>query len=178
MSQLKEQVAIVTGAAGGIGSAVAKLFAAKGAALALVDLAYSAGEEIAAQIRDSGGQAGFVAADVTQADQVAAAVQTTRDAYGKLTILANCVGILRQGRGKTDSAAQTAVIKEHCYILLPILELHTVRLHYIQFIFVCLPRRQDSEGNIAFRKHFEGFAIHGRFRQPCPPSTGGSLPEN
>jgi NAD(P)-dependent dehydrogenase (short-subunit alcohol dehydrogenase family) len=98
VSQLKEQVAIVAGAAGGIGSAVAKLFAAEGAALVLVDLPNSAGEEIAAQIRDSGGQAAFVPADITQADQVAAAVQTTLDTYGKLTILANCVGILRQGR--------------------------------------------------------------------------------
>lgn len=59
------QVAVVTGAASGIGAATAERLAAEGAAVVLADIADGAGEAVAAGIRDRGGAAAFVSADVS-----------------------------------------------------------------------------------------------------------------
>jgi NAD(P)-dependent dehydrogenase (short-subunit alcohol dehydrogenase family) len=98
MPQLHEQVAIVTGAAGGIGAAIARLFAAEGAAVALVDNNVARGEAVAAAITDTGGTARFFACDITDADQVQTTVERVLAGLGKLTLLVNAAGILRQGR--------------------------------------------------------------------------------
>jgi NAD(P)-dependent dehydrogenase (short-subunit alcohol dehydrogenase family) len=98
MSQLKDHVALVSGGAGGIGSAIARLLAQEGAAVALVDVAGSSGEMLTQQIRAEGGQATFIAANLTQASQAAMAVEKTVQAFGKLSILVNAIGLLRNGR--------------------------------------------------------------------------------
>lgn len=98
MSQLKDQVALVSGGAGGIGSAIAKLLAQEGAAVGVVDRPESNGLAVAQQIRGEGGQAVFIPADLTQAGQAALAVTKTLESYGKLTILVNAIGLLRNGR--------------------------------------------------------------------------------
>jgi NAD(P)-dependent dehydrogenase (short-subunit alcohol dehydrogenase family) len=87
------QVAIVTGGASGIGRAIARLFAAEGAKVALCDLNYSAGAATVAEIQSAGGTAMFVHADVTIESEVNFVVARTLDSFGDLSILVNNAGV-------------------------------------------------------------------------------------
>ncbi|MEI6361369.1 MAG: 3-oxoacyl-ACP reductase FabG [Actinomycetes bacterium] len=89
------RVAIITGAARGIGAAVASRLAADGLAVALLDLDQSAVDEAAAAITAAGGQAIGVAVDVTDTERVEAAVQTVAAELGAPTVLVNNAGIIR-----------------------------------------------------------------------------------
>ncbi|MBI4498259.1 MAG: glucose 1-dehydrogenase [Chloroflexi bacterium] len=93
MGTLDGKAAIITGAGSGIGQATAALFAREGACLVLADWHPEAGTEVAEAIRCAGGAAVFVRADVSQAADVAALVQTALDRYGRLDILFNNAGI-------------------------------------------------------------------------------------
>ena len=92
-SEFEGRVALVTGAAAGIGNAAARLFAERGARVALVDLPESAGQDAAEAIRKQGGDAFFVAADVASSDQVEAAVARTLEGFGRLDCAYNNAGI-------------------------------------------------------------------------------------
>ena len=95
--RLPEQVAIVTGAASGIALAVAKRFAAEGAAVMLADTSESAGEDAAEQIRAAGGRALFSRLDVSNADELKRVVERTLKEFSDLHILFNGAGILTYG---------------------------------------------------------------------------------
>jgi 3-oxoacyl-[acyl-carrier protein] reductase len=91
--RLHGEVALVTGAARGIGKAIASRFAAEGACVVISDAdAHEAGRT-AAEIEGSGGRARAIPLDVTQPDQIAAAMKGTFDAFGPLTIHVNNAGI-------------------------------------------------------------------------------------
>ena len=88
------QVAVITGAASGIGAATARLLAERGAAVVLADLPQSAGAALAAEIAaDSGAETRFVPTDVSDAAAVDRLVATARTAFGRIDILFNNAGI-------------------------------------------------------------------------------------
>ncbi|XHS80187.1 3-hydroxybutyrate dehydrogenase [Burkholderiaceae bacterium UC74_6] len=91
--QLKDKVAYVTGAASGIGKAIALLYAAEGAKVAVADLNLAAAQATAEEIRAAGGQAIGVAVDVTSEEQVNASVEATVAAFGGVDILVSNAGI-------------------------------------------------------------------------------------
>jgi NAD(P)-dependent dehydrogenase (short-subunit alcohol dehydrogenase family) len=87
--RLQDKIAIVTGAASGIGRAIAVRFAAEGARVVIDDVNDQGGEETAGLIRQRGGDAVYVHADVSQPEDVAKALQATVSAYGDPHILVN-----------------------------------------------------------------------------------------
>lgn len=93
MGELTGKVAIVTGASAGIGRAAARALAAEGAAVVLADRDVERGEETAAEIRDKGGTALFVATDVADDAQVAALLERTVRELGGLDLAFNNAGI-------------------------------------------------------------------------------------
>ena len=93
---LQDRVALITGAASGIGRAMALLFARQGAAVAVVDLDEAGVQDLASAIQTAGGQARAVVADVTRARDCSAAVEETIDAFHHLDILCNNAGIIRR----------------------------------------------------------------------------------
>ncbi|AMG31149.1 3-oxoacyl-ACP reductase [Grimontia hollisae] len=89
---LKDQVAIVTGAAAGIGRRIAEVFAEAGAKVVVSDLNLDAANEVASAINATGQHAIAVACNVTKEDDRIALVEQAITAFGKVTILANNAG--------------------------------------------------------------------------------------
>lgn len=99
MSQeLQGKVIIVTGAASGIGLASAKRIAAAGAKLIASDISEEAGQALANEVRDRGGEATFVRADVGVEAEVARLVDTAVEIYGRLDGAFNNAGIVQCGK--------------------------------------------------------------------------------
>ncbi|MEW6296904.1 MAG: 3-hydroxyacyl-CoA dehydrogenase [Thermodesulfobacteriota bacterium] len=88
-------VAVVTGGGSGLGEATARSLVAKGAKVAVLDLGSSKGAVVA---QDLGPNALFVAADVTDDEQLAAAISRTVEAFGALHVAVSCAGIATAGR--------------------------------------------------------------------------------
>lgn len=91
------KVALVTGAATGIGRQTALALAAAGARVVLADIAKAAGEESAHAVEAAGGRAMFVAGDISLNDDVARIVRTAVDAHGRLDCAFNNAGIAPRG---------------------------------------------------------------------------------
>ena len=93
MEPLNDKTIIVTGASSGFGEAIAIACAAEGARVSLVARRVAALERVAANIRAKGGLALVCPADVSDDDQVYAAVEKTREAFGSIDILVNNAGV-------------------------------------------------------------------------------------
>lgn len=91
--QLKDRVAIVTGAGQGIGASVAAAYAREGARVAVVDMNGEAAEKVAAAIVGAGGTAIGIACDVADRAQVEAAAVRVNAAWGRIDILVNNAGV-------------------------------------------------------------------------------------
>jgi NAD(P)-dependent dehydrogenase (short-subunit alcohol dehydrogenase family) len=91
--RLSGKVALVTGAANGMGQSEALIFAREGAKVAVADLLETEGRQVADKIKAAGGQAIFVKLDVASEAEWEKAVKATVDAFGKLDVLVNNAGI-------------------------------------------------------------------------------------
>ena len=104
------KVAVVTGGGSGIGRATAEILAARGAAVAVIDLAPDAGSETVEGIRKREGKALFYSVDVSQPKQVEAAVAEARSSFGPVDILVVSAGIQRYGNALTTNDEQWAEV--------------------------------------------------------------------
>ncbi|MBP8974040.1 MAG: 3-oxoacyl-ACP reductase FabG [Anaerolineae bacterium] len=97
-TRLAGRVALITGAGQGIGRAIALRFASEGAKVVALDVVPDGINAVVSEIKAAGGEALAVICDVTQREQVAAAVGAALDAFGQLDILCNNAGITRDAR--------------------------------------------------------------------------------
>jgi NAD(P)-dependent dehydrogenase (short-subunit alcohol dehydrogenase family) len=91
--RLKDKVAIITGAASGIGATCAQRFAQEGGKVVIVDMDDGAGQEVADLLSKEEGEAMYIHADVTKADEVQRMITETVDKHGRLDVLFNNAGI-------------------------------------------------------------------------------------
>lgn len=95
MDRFTGRVAVVTGAAQGIGAATARRLASEGATVAVLDLGVERTTDTVAAIRAAGGVADGYAVDVADAGSVTAAIDTVAAAYGRIDVLVNDAGVTR-----------------------------------------------------------------------------------
>ena len=91
--RLEGKVAIVSGAASGMGAATARRFAKEGARVVIADMLEDEGRQVASDITRANGSAEFMKLDVTSEDDWKAVVGATVDKFGKVDILVNNAGI-------------------------------------------------------------------------------------
>ncbi|MBU1053400.1 MAG: 3-oxoacyl-ACP reductase FabG [Proteobacteria bacterium] len=90
--RLKNKVAIITGAAGGIGLAIATMLSTEGASVVLTDVHKEGAEKGAEEINKSGGKALSIKVDVTSSNEVSEMVEKSIAKFGRVDILVNCHG--------------------------------------------------------------------------------------
>ena len=103
--RLKDKVAVITGGGSGIGYHTSLLFAKEGAAVVVVDINDTGGNQTVEAILDNGGQAVYVHADVSKAADCELMVQAAEATYGALHILFNNAGI---SHANDDDALNTS----------------------------------------------------------------------
>lgn len=104
--RLPDKVALITGAAGGIGRETSLLFAAEGARVVAVDVNDDEGAQTVDQVQAAGGEASYVHADVSSATDCEAMVRQAEEIYGKLDVLFNNAGIMMSDDGDAESTSE------------------------------------------------------------------------
>ena len=104
--RLADKVAIITGAASGMGKAAAELFASEGASIVVTDVAMKEGEETVIAIRDAGGNAIFVQTNVAIEEEVRNMVNVAVETFGHVDILYNNAGIMPGDDGSVTDISE------------------------------------------------------------------------
>lgn len=107
MGRLDGKVALITGGASGMGMVASRLFAAEGASVVLTDVTDAAGEQVAQAIREQGGDATYVHADVSSESDAEAMVDTAVRTYGGLSILYNNAGVMLGDDGSVHATEES-----------------------------------------------------------------------
>ena len=138
MPGVQDRVALVTGAAQGIGAAVAQRLAADGAKVGVLDLQKDAAQAVADQITKAGGSAIGLGADVSARDEVQAAVDALVGEFGGLHILVNNAGVIRDNMlFKMTDDDWTLVMEVHlrgAFLCSQIAQKHMVEAKYGRII--------------------------------------------
>ena len=92
--RLADKVAIITGSGSGMGQVAAELFASEGASVVVTDINEQAAGETVTRIREAGGIAIFVKADVTKEDEVKSLVELSVETFGHVDVLYNNAGVM------------------------------------------------------------------------------------
>jgi NADP-dependent 3-hydroxy acid dehydrogenase YdfG len=111
-NSLDGTVALITGASSGIGEATARSLAAEGAKVALAARRIERLESLASELRDQGRTALPIEADMTDREQIAAAVERTVGELGRLDILVNNAGVMLLAPFSSDQIAETRQMVE------------------------------------------------------------------
>ena len=135
--QLENKVAIITGAASGMGKAMAKGYADEGASVVIADLDSDAAAEVAESINSNGGDAIAITYDVTDLQQSRDLVDSTLDKYGQLDILVNNAGVV------VVSPIEEATPEDWDFIF----DVNAKGLFFLSQV-ACVPMRQQSSGKI------------------------------
>ncbi len=98
MTRLQDRVAIVTGTARGIGSAIARQFATEGAIVVGIDVNEELGQQVARDVVADGGRMQFVAGDISQESSVQRLVGSVLDEHGRIDVLVNNAAVQKEAR--------------------------------------------------------------------------------
>jgi len=101
--RLKDKVALITGAAGGIGREAVLLFAREGASVMAVDIDDEGGRETVAAVEAENGRASFFQADISRDDDCRQMIQRTEELFGRLDVLFNNAGVMLDADGDTQT---------------------------------------------------------------------------
>ncbi len=104
--RLKDKVALITGAGSGIGRESALLFAREGAQIVVADINEVGGQETVTLIQEAGGDAAFVRADVSRAEDCQRMVAVAEERFGKLNVLFNNAGIMHAQDGDAENTSK------------------------------------------------------------------------
>lgn len=110
--KLEGKVALITGAGSGLGREASQLFASEGAKIAVVDIDAERAEATVALVKEQGGEALAVTADVAQRDQVTEAVARTVSTFGKLDIAWANAGIVSRGGVPTVAGGEQVLFED------------------------------------------------------------------
>jgi len=104
--RLENQVAVITGGAGGIGREAGLLFTSEGARCVLTDVDEERGAAVVEEIKAAGGEAVFIRSDVSKAEDCEAMIRCAEETYGKLTCLFNNAGVMLGDDGDAESTTE------------------------------------------------------------------------
>ena len=140
MGLLEGKVALVTGGTSGIGHASALLFAREGASVVLTGRRAAEGEAVAAEIREAGGEALFVQADITRIDTIPSLIETVVQRYGRLDVAFNNAGVGGGGPIETlDEALWDSIVDTNLKAAFFLLKAEAAQI-----------KRQGGGGSIVF----------------------------